>query len=65
MLAAKHRNEVRACYRCLHRYGNQAYHGLLDWRLGLDAIALLLDSSYTGLDGHFTASGVRDWPMLS
>ena len=24
-----------ACYRCLQRYGNQAYHGLLDWRLGL------------------------------
>lgn len=67
MLAAKHRNEcLQACYRCLHRYGNQAYHGLLDWRLGLDAIALLLDSSYTaGLDGHFTAPGVRDWPMLS
>lgn len=24
-----------ACYRCLQRYGNQAYHGLLDWRLGM------------------------------
>ncbi len=24
-----------ACYRCLQRYGNQAYHGLLDWRIGM------------------------------
>lgn len=23
------------CYGCLQRYGNQAYHGLLDWRLGM------------------------------
>lgn len=67
MLAPKHRREcLQACYRCLHRYGNQAYHGLLDWRLGLDAIALLLDSTYTaGLDGEFSAAGVRDWPGLS
>ena len=67
MLTAKHRDEcLQACYRCLHRYGNQAYHGLLDWRLGLDAIALLLDSSYTaGLHGDFSAPGVNDWTKLS
>ena len=57
---------LQACYRCLHRYGNQAYHGLLDWRLGLDAIALLLDGSYVaGLDGDFSAPGVRDWAELA
>ena len=67
MLVAKHRDEcLQACYRCLHRYGNQAYHGLLDWRLGLDAIALLLDKNYTaGLDGDFSAPGIRDWSKLS
>lgn len=67
MLAVKHRDEcLHACYRCLHRYGNQAYHGLLDWRLGLDAISLLLDKNYTaGLDGDFSSPGVRDWPKLS
>jgi hypothetical protein len=24
-----------SCYRCIQRYGNRRYHGLLDWRLGL------------------------------
>lgn len=24
-----------ACYKCIQRYGNRQYHGLLDWRLGL------------------------------
>lgn len=67
MIASAHSEEcLQACYRCLHRYGNQAYHGLLDWRLGLDAIALLLDSSYAaGLSGDFSAPGVKDWAVLS
>ncbi len=50
------------CYRCLHRYGNQAYHGLLDWRLGLDVIQLMLDNTYdAGLSGDFSSPGVEDW----
>lgn len=67
LLDARHSHEcLQACYRCLHRYGNQAYHGLLDWRLGLDAIALFLDGNYlAGLDGDFSAPGVRDWTDLS
>lgn len=24
-----------ACYKCIQRYGNRQYHGLLDWRLGM------------------------------
>ncbi len=24
-----------ACYKCIQRYGNRRYHGLLDWRLGM------------------------------
>ena len=24
-----------SCYRCIQRFGNRRYHGLLDWRLGL------------------------------
>ncbi|AYC18355.1 ATP-dependent RNA helicase RhlE [Dickeya dianthicola] len=24
-----------ACYKCIQRYGNRRYHGLLDWRLGI------------------------------
>ena len=58
-----HRSEcLLACYKCLHRYDNQAYHGLLDWRLGLDAIQLLLDGDYrAGLGGDFSAASLEDW----
>lgn len=58
-----HRSEcLLGCYKCLHRYGNQAYHGLLDWRLGLDAIRLLLDGKYdAGLGGDFSAASLEDW----
>ena len=58
-----HRSEcLLGCYKCLHRYGNQAYHGLLDWRLGLDAIRLFLDSNYdAGLGGDFSAASLEDW----
>ena len=31
----------KACYRCLMRYGNMPWHSTLDWRLGMDWIALL------------------------
>ena len=34
----------------------------LDWRLGLDAIRLLLDNSYNaGLGGDFSAASLEDW----
>ena len=65
LLESSHRREcLLACYRCLHRYGNQPYHGLLDWRLGLDVIQLMLDSSYVaGLDGNYETPGVEDWSV--
>jgi DEAD/DEAH box helicase domain-containing protein len=59
-------NCFTGCYRCLHRYGNQAYHGLLDWRLGLDVLSLLDNASYTaGLDGDFSAPGVSSWGAMA
>ena len=63
LLDPGHRAEcLLACYRCLHRYGNQPYHGLLDWRLGLDVIQLLLDPTYdAGLSGSFLSPGIEDW----
>ncbi|MBJ8390569.1 DEAD/DEAH box helicase [Citrobacter cronae] len=63
-LQSDHRERCfQGCYHCLHRYGNQPYHGLLDWRLGLDVIQLLLDQTYNaGLNGDFTSPGVSDWP---
>ena len=32
-----------SCYDCLRTYENMSYHGILDWRLGLDAAHFLRD----------------------
>lgn len=54
----------QACYKCLQRYGNRTFHGLLDWRLGLSFLRVLLDSSWrAGLDGNWDgAPELSDWP---
>lgn len=40
-----------SCYRCIQRYGNRSYHGLLDWRLGLAYLRALVEPGYSaGLD---------------
>lgn len=40
-----------SCYRCIQRYGNRSYHGLLDWRLGLSYLRALVTPDYScGLD---------------
>jgi len=40
-----------SCYRCIQRYGNRSYHGLLDWRLGLAYLRALITPGYSaGLD---------------
>lgn len=50
-----------SCYKCLQRYGNRAYHGLLDWRLGLGFLRCFLDPNYqSGLDGRW-----EQFPELS
>ncbi len=52
-----------SCYRCLQRFSNQHYHGLLDWRLGLDFSRAILDADFRcGLDGRFDSPGLQDWP---
>lgn len=56
----------QACYRCLQRYSNQSYHGLLDWRLGLAFLQLLDDPHWKcGLDGEFGSPALRDWSALA
>lgn len=56
----------QACYRCLQRYGNQMYHGLLDWRLGLAFLSMIHDSNFMcGLDGKFVGPALEDWPKLA
>lgn len=63
-LDASHRRDCKAaCYRCLQRYGNRSYHGLLDWRLGLSALRTLVSDRWSaGLDGDFSAAiETHDW----
>ena len=57
----------QSCYLCLQRYGNQSYHGLLDWRLGLSFLETLARPGFScGLDGDFDASpSLADWPDLA
>jgi len=57
----------QSCYLCLQRYGNQSYHGLLDWRLGLSFLEALDNPRFCcGLDGNFEASpSLSDWPALA
>ncbi|WP_446892536.1 DEAD/DEAH box helicase [Acinetobacter sp. NS4_7] len=51
-----------ACYKCIQRYGNRAYHGLLDWRLGIAFLRLLYDPQYKcGLDGNFNFLELENW----
>ena len=51
-----------ACYKCLLRYGNTAFHGLIDWRLSLTYLRAMVDPTFTcGLDGDFSAPGLVGW----
>ena len=43
--AAHARECLTSCHLDLREFGNMAYHSLLDWRLGLDMVALALDPS--------------------
>lgn len=35
-----------SCYRCIQRYSNRRYHGLLDWRLGLAYLRAISTPGY-------------------
>lgn len=35
-----------SCYRCIQRYSNRPYHGLLDWRLGLSYLRAMIEPDY-------------------
>lgn len=52
-----------SCYKCLQRYNNRNYHGLLDWRLGLSYLRAMNDPDHMcGLDGDFDGYfELRDW----
>jgi len=62
----KHRRCDTACPTCLNSYGNMAYHGLTDWRLGYAVLRLLSDSNYcVGLDDDFSQPELDDWCNLA
>lgn len=62
LLREDHCDCEMACYRCLLRYGNQQFHGLLDWRLGLSYLRAMLDPHFScGLDGDFGYPGLEGW----
>jgi hypothetical protein len=43
----------KACYQCILRYGNQPYHGILDWQLGMDFLSILQNPrNPLGTDGN-------------
>jgi hypothetical protein len=71
LLAGAHPHSCdTSCYRCLQRYGNQTYHGLLDWRLGLAFLELLVGDQWPcGLEdwngGNFVGPALEDWPKLA
>jgi hypothetical protein len=51
-----------SCYKCLQRYNNRNFHGLLDWRLGLAYLRAIVDPEYDcGFDGKFEAFEIKDW----
>jgi hypothetical protein len=58
---------TQSCYKCMQRYGNRHYHGLLDWRLGLGFLRALINPEYrSGLDGQWeTYPELRDWPTIA
>jgi hypothetical protein len=58
---------ARSCYRCIQRYNNRGYHGLLDWRLGLGFLRSMVDEAWkAGLDGRWRDyPEILDWPRLA
>jgi len=51
-----------ACHYCLLRFRNMQWHGLLDWRLGMDFVQLLTKPGFTaGLDGNLSGPGLETW----
>ena len=63
ILDHKHRAECdSSCYECLRNYRNMAYHGLLDWRLGISLLRSLQSPGFnSGLGGDFLLPDLENW----
>ncbi|MBY3544443.1 DEAD/DEAH box helicase [Rhizobium laguerreae] len=59
-----HRRTCKSsCYRCLQRYNNRNFHGLLDWRMGLSYLRALVEPTYEcGFDSRYDDFEIEDWP---
>lgn len=61
-----HKQCDSSCYDCLRQYRNMAYHGLLDWRLGLTLLRSFHSSTFAaGLDGDFGVADLSDWREIA
>ena len=55
-----------SCYLCLRRYGNQPFHGILDWQLGSAFLRAIVDPEFRcGLDGDFSFWAIEEWPRIA
>ena len=63
MLGPDHRGDCdSSCYSCLRNYRNMAYHGLLDWRLGISLLHSLQSTGFDcGLGDDFTTPDLDGW----
>lgn len=52
-----------ACYKCIQRYGNRQYHGLLDWRLGMAYLrSMVMPEFACGLNSNdWSYPEMKDW----
>lgn len=62
VMISKEHNCDSACYNCLKEYSNMAYHGILDWKLGMAYVRVLGNRNYAcGLDGRFDTPELFTW----
>jgi hypothetical protein len=67
-LDAEHNACDTSCYRCMRRYRNQPYHGLLDWQLGLAYLRAMVDPTFDAgaIQGDFERyPELRRWPKVA
>ena len=67
LLSEEHREDCdSSCYSCLRNYRNMAYHGLLDWRLGISLLRSLQSTRFDcGLSGDFSLPDLEGWHELA
>ena len=67
LLSEDHGNLCDASgYDCLRNYRNMAFHGLLDWRLGISFLRSLQSSAFNcALDGDYSLPDLRGWADLA